>query len=155
MRPLFTALATGLYVGKSPYFPGTCGTLLAVPLVWILNELGPLSYLLLTFASIVGAIYVAEIYEAYHKTHDQSEVVIDEIVGFFLTMALIPLTVKTLVAGFVLFRILDMVKPFPISYFDKNIKGGYGVVFDDLFAGLLANLILQYIVLRTLWLGDF
>ena len=155
MKPIFVALATGFYVGKSPYFPGTCGTLVALPIVWILNQLGPLSYLVITFVSIIGATYVAEMYEVYHNRHDRPEVVIDEIVGFMVTMTLIPQTAITLLTGFILFRILDMVKPFPISYFDKHVSGGYGVVMDDLVAGLIANLILQYLVLRTTWLGVF
>jgi phosphatidylglycerophosphatase A len=155
MKPIFVLLATGFYVGRSPYFPGTCGTLLAIPLVWLMHQLGPTSYLVITFLSVVAATYIAEMYEVYHNRHDRPEVVIDEVVGFMLTMSLLPMTSSTLIAGFFLFRILDMAKPFPISYFDKHVSGGYGVVMDDVVAGLIANLILQYVIFRATWLGVF
>ena len=85
--------------------------------------------------------------------HDRQEIVIDEVAGFLITMAMIPLTWQTWVAGFLLFRFFDAVKPWPISVLDKKVKGGLGVVVDDVAAGLAANLILQVLITKTDWLG--
>lgn len=143
-------LATGFYSGLSPVGPGTAGTLVAIPLVLLLSLLGPLGYTTATFLSILAAVYVAHVYEHEKKTHDLPEVVVDEIVGFFVTMALVPTTPIFLFLGFVLFRAFDILKPYPISYIDRKVQGGFGVVLDDVAAGLVSNVILQ--VIQTYWI---
>ena len=97
----------------------------------------------LTLAIVALAILIADIYEKEHGDHDRQEIVIDEIAGFLVTMALIPFDWRWMILGFVLFRILDILKPFPISYLDQKVKGGLGVVVDDVAAGMIANIILQ------------
>lgn len=137
-------LATFFYVGKIPRAPGTFGTLAAIPLWYILSHyLQPLPYMMLVFALVVGAMVICEMYERQVQTHDNSEVVIDEVVGFLITMTWVPENWKSVVAGFLLFRFFDIAKPFPISYLDKRVRGGVGVVIDDVAAGILASVILQ------------
>jgi phosphatidylglycerophosphatase A len=144
-------LATWFGCGKMPFAPGTFGTLGALPLVWLLASYGPFPYMLSTFVFSVLAIWVAQLYETVGGKHDASEVVIDEVAGFLVTMAWVPLTWPYVIAGFVLFRAFDILKPFPISYIDQRVKGGVGVIGDDLLAGIVSNVLLQ-IILQKGWL---
>ncbi|MEQ1876368.1 MAG: phosphatidylglycerophosphatase A [Bdellovibrionia bacterium] len=156
MNKLLDHLATGFQVGRLGYAPGTFGTLWGIPLAWILSRLGPFPYVLGSLAITLGSIFVAEWYEVQNPgAHDSSEVVIDEVAGFVTAMALIPFEWQTCVAAFVLFRLFDIVKPYPISYLDKNIKGGLGVVADDIAAGVATNICMQIIVFRTTFLGVY
>ncbi len=155
-RPIFRRgillLATWFGCGKSPIAPGTVGTLGALPLVWALAQLPPLSYMFATIILVVVAIFVSQMHEAITGKHDLGEVVIDEVAGFAVTMTLVPFTWPYVALGFVIFRILDALKPFPISYVDRQVKGGIGIVGDDLVAGILSNIILQ-VVLQNRWLA--
>ena len=81
------------------------------------------------------------------------KVVIDEVAGFFVTLTWLPVTWQTFLAGFILFRLLDIWKPLFIGVMDRKIKGGAGTVLDDIAAGIVANLILQAVYYRTDWLG--
>lgn len=156
MGKLLDHLATGFQVGRMGRAPGTLGTLWGIPLCWLFSLAGPLSYLSASMGLTLTAIYVAEWYETQNPTqHDHPEVVIDEIAGYVITMALIPLTVLTIAAGFVLFRFFDILKPFPISYLDRQIKGGLGVVTDDIAAGVAANILMQLLCFNTTLLGTF
>lgn len=153
MQRYAVLIATWFHVGKIPRAPGTWGTLAALPLVFVLHSLG--GYWLMG-ASIVlfpVAVWAAEHFEAASGTHDSKEIVIDEVLGMMITMALLPVTWQAYVAGFALFRLLDITKPFPIGVFDRKVKGGIGVVADDVVAGIIANAILQFVYLKTAWLG--
>jgi phosphatidylglycerophosphatase A len=133
-----------------PFVPGTFGTLGAIPVVCAFALLGPLPYMIATIVFIVFAVIVSQLYESFHEgVHDPSCIVIDEVAGFLVTMTWVPLTPALWLTGFLLFRIFDMLKPFPISVLDRRIKGGLGVVVDDVAAGLVANVLLQF------WLGRF
>lgn len=145
-RKTIVILATWFGCGRSPVMPGTAGTLGAIPLVWLVAQAGPLPYLAFTLLFGILAVFVAQFYESGPAggRHDLPEVVIDEVAGFLVTMAWVPLTWKGWLGGFVLFRALDMAKPFPISWIDRRGEGGAGVVADDLVAGLVANVVLQY-----------
>jgi phosphatidylglycerophosphatase A len=155
MRAVIVFLATGLYSGKSPVLPGTGGTLAALPLVWVFSRFGAMGYFFLTGVFVYLSIWIADLYEREFQRHDRPEVVIDEMAGFLISMCLLPLSRNVLLAAFVLFRALDMIKPFPISVLDKKVPGGYGVVIDDLLAGLITNVVLQVVVWKTDWLGHF
>lgn len=98
-----------------------------------------------TLVFAAGSILVAQKFEDDFGggRHDLPEFVMDEVAGFLVTMALVPFTWSFLLAGFVLFRLLDALKPFPISWFDRKVPGGVGVVADDLVAGIVANILLQ------------
>lgn len=132
-------LATGFGSGLSPVVPGTTGTLAAVPFYLLFAYLGPI-YLwsAIILGSLLG-IYLCDRTSFDMRVHDHGSIVWDEFVGFWLTMALVPtLNWQAVLAGFVLFRIYDMVKPWPISWLDKNIHGGAGIMLDDIVAGLMA-----------------
>jgi phosphatidylglycerophosphatase A len=145
--------ATGFFVGYLKKAPGTWGTLVAVPLAVGLGFLPIELNLIAIFAFALFSIFIAQQYEEGSDRHDAQCIVIDEIAGYFVTMALMPLTWKAFLAGFILFRLLDIFKPFPISFLDRKIPGGFGVVADDLAAGLIGNLILQIVVAKTTWLS--
>jgi phosphatidylglycerophosphatase A len=135
--------ATFFGAGLSPKMPGTVGTLAAIPLWLLLLFAGPIGYMIFTFLLVIFAIFISDEYEKSQPTHDRPEIVIDEVVGFLITMTWLPFGIKYLVLGFVLFRILDIWKPYPISYLNDKVKGGFGVVVDDVAAGLVANILLQ------------
>ncbi|MBI5067867.1 MAG: phosphatidylglycerophosphatase A [Deltaproteobacteria bacterium] len=123
--------------GLSPVAPGTVGTLGAVPLFWLLRPL-PLWLYLVTLAAFVAlAIRAAEAAGAYWKTADASPIVIDEVAGYLVTMALVPWSPGGALLGFLLFRVHDVLKPWPASALDRW-KTGAGVVADDLAAGVWA-----------------
>lgn len=140
---LISYLATFFGAGLSPKMPGTVGTLAAIPLWFLLGLTGPVSYLVCTFLIVILAIFVSDEYERDLDQHDRPEIVIDEVAGFLITMAWLPFEWKYLVVGFLLFRLLDIFKPFPISHLNNKVKGGFGVVIDDVAAGLIANIALQ------------
>ncbi|MBX9769623.1 MAG: phosphatidylglycerophosphatase A [Bdellovibrionales bacterium] len=147
-------LATAGGLGKAPRAPGTFGTLAGIPFIFFFAKLNPLIAFLGTFSIVVGAVFVADAYQTEKGgDHDRQEIVIDEVAGFLIAMAMIPLTWQTWVAGFLLFRFFDALKPWPISVLDRRVKGGLGVVVDDVAAGLVANLILQILITKTDWLG--
>lgn len=153
---LIEALATGFFAGKIKPAPGTWGTLVAIPfavgLAWI-TRATPAAYLILTAAFVLVASLIAELYERNSGAHDPGEIVIDEIVGYMITASWLPFTWQTFVAAFVLFRVFDILKPFPISYIDRKIEGGLGTVLDDVAAGIIANVVLQIVYTQTAWLG--
>lgn len=153
MNRTIEILATWFYLGRLPKAPGTWGTLGAVPLVLLLARAGAISYLILALVVVLVAVFVAQAYESKSDEHDASEIVIDEVAGYVVAAAWLPLTWQTLVGSFVLFRLLDAFKPPPINWIDQRIKGGVGVVADDLVAGMITNVILQVIFTQTNWLG--
>ncbi len=132
--------------GLMPGAPGTFGTLTAVPLVIVLNHLGDFYEGLALIFFIPTAIWSSGLSERCLGRNDPPEVVIDEVVGFLLTLFLLPLTWLTLCLGFVLFRFFDIAKPFPIRRLEKKLTGGTGVVLDDLLAGVYANLSLRLVL---------
>ncbi len=134
---------TGLYVGKIKWAPGTFGTLLAVPLAYGIASLGAMRYLEITVLLIFAAIFACSFFEAHTHSHDNQQIVIDEVVGYLVAFFWLPLTWQYLLGAFILFRFFDILKPYPISYIDQKVKGGLGVVLDDLAAGLVVNIILQ------------
>ncbi len=139
-------LATGLGVGRSPYAPGTMGSLLGVLLVYfLLPQHFGLQFLLFAVVFVVALITSQWLAEA-EGTKDPSVVVIDEIAGQLVTFLWIPFidlhSFKVLLAGFLMFRAFDIWKPWPIRK-AENLPGGLGIVLDDVLAGIFANIILQ------------
>ncbi|MGW8195417.1 MAG: phosphatidylglycerophosphatase A family protein, partial [Desulforhopalus sp.] len=148
MNRLIMALATGLYVGNIRKAPGTWGSLAAfVP--WILaRELAPAAYLLLLVLLFVLGFFVAGSAEKILDRPDAGCIVIDEILGMFVTLFAAPAHPAAWLLGFILFRIFDIFKPFPVSWFDQRIHGGIGIMMDDVIAGLYA-----WVTLQLLWHG--
>lgn len=140
---LVTILATVGYVGKGPVAPGTLGSLVALAFWYVFTLLSPIGYVVATLAFCIFSIVVCTAYENAMQTHDASEIVIDEVAGMLVALALMPVNWKVAVLGFLLFRLFDVLKPFPIGALDKKVKGGFGVVVDDLVAGLITNICLQ------------
>ena len=138
-------VAFGLGTGASPYAPGTMGTLLGVPIVWLLAGWPLWVYLLVTVILILAGTWVCEKTARDIGVHDHSGIVIDEVAGYLVTMIAVPVNIWTLLAGFVLFRLFDVAKPWPIHWLDKKVKGGLGIMIDDVIAGVFA--------LAVMWLG--
>ena len=136
-------LATGCYVGYSPLVPGTTGTLAAIPIYFFLSRLSPLYYMIILLASIYVAIWASDRAEVLLQSRDCRHIVIDEMVGFIVAMFMIPRTLSYILLGFFLFRALDIIKPFPIRALEEGLRGGYGVVLDDIVAGIYTNLIIH------------
>lgn len=136
---LALVVATGLGSGYSPFASGTAGTLVAIPFFLALARLEPWLQLLSTLAFAAIAIWAAGRAAPYFGESDDGRIVSDEIAGYLVTMALVPAEPKFLIAGFLLFRLFDIVKPWPACYFDRKVHNGFGNVMDDLVAGLYAR----------------
>ena len=137
-------IAVGFGSGLAPKAPGTFGSLAALPLVVFAHiSLAPWFYLLFVTALFVLAVYCAERTQRDWQCHDPGRIVIDEWVGLALSYLLLPPQLLVWLAGFVLFRVFDIIKPWPIRWFDRHIKGGFGNVFDDVLAGVFTCVVLQ------------
>ncbi len=135
--------AIGLGSGLAPVAPGTFGTAAALPLVFLLGQLSLLWSALAILLLVVLGVYVSEITSRDIGVEDHGGIVIDEIAGYALTMWALPFEWPWLLAGFVLFRFLDILKPWPVRFFDQHVTGGLGVMADDIVAGLLACCLLH------------
>jgi len=131
-------LSLGFGSGLAPVAPGTFGTLAAVPLYLLLAQLSLPWYLLAVGAGFAVGIYLCQYTSDALGVHDHSAIVWDEFVGYCITMIAVPLAWQWILLGFVLFRVFDIVKPWPVKIADEKMKGGFGIMFDDLLAGLYA-----------------
>ena len=150
MNRFFLILATGFGVGYSPVAPGTLGTLVAIPIYYFLSEIPSPLYEITLIGFIFLSVWISEKAEIFFVKKDDQRIVIDEIIGFLITMLWIPKTTRFIIIGFILFRFFDILKPIPIRRLEKGLKGGYGVVLDDVAAGAYANIVLQVIHLFIL-----
>lgn len=141
-------LATAGYVGRIPWAPGTFGSFIGVFIAAALSYTNTWIYFATTLVITGLAIWVAGQYEQVTGRHDPKEVVIDEVAGYLVTVFLITPTPQNLLIGFLVFRVLDILKPFPISWVDKKVPGGFGTVADDLAAGLIGLLFMHLVVAR-------
>jgi len=146
LENLFIVFATCGYIGYFPWIPGTIGTLMGALVYLALFRLHPLLYSVDLIALIFVASWISEKAERLLGEKDSQVIVIDECVGFLVTMAWIDPTPKGLVLGFVLFRIFDVLKVPPARWLEQHMRGGYGVVLDDVIAGLYGNLVLRVIL---------
>ena len=145
MRRLTILLATCGGVGLSPFAPGTAGTLVAIPIFLLLALLPWWLYILCVCSIGVIACRAADAAERIFQEKDPHRVVIDEAVGFFITMTAFPVTWQYLLAGFVFFRLFDIIKPPPIRLVERKVPGGYGVVLDDVVAGIYAHIAVRIV----------
>jgi phosphatidylglycerophosphatase A len=145
MKHFILFFATGFAVGYSPIAPGTLGTLIAIPVYYFLSNIPSPLYEITLIGFFFLSVWISGNAEIFFGKKDDQRIVIDEMVGFLVTMLWVPKTAIFVVAGFFLFRFFDILKPFPIRRLEKKLKGGYGVVLDDVMAGVYANIVLQII----------
>jgi len=145
MKHFILLLATGFGVGYSPIAPGTLGTLIAIPVYYFLSNISSPLYEITLIGFFFLSVWISENAEIFLGKKDDQRIVIDEIMGFLVTMLWVPKTAILMVIGFFLFRFFDILKPFPIRRLEKKLKGGYGVVLDDVLAGVYANIALHVI----------
>ena len=136
-------VATGFFVGNLPFAPGTFGSLIGLPLCFLLSRLDLLKSLICILIFILFAMGIASAAEKIIKQRDPGQIVIDEIAGLMVTLAGLPFNLKTALAGFIIFRVFDILKPFPIRMIDRSVGGGSGIVLDDVVAGIYGNLIIR------------
>jgi phosphatidylglycerophosphatase A len=142
-------VATGFFIGTVPVAPGTFGSLIGLPVCFLLSRLNFLQSVIFILVFILFAIGIASAAEKILKQKDPGQIVIDEIAGLMVTFTGLPFNLKTALAGFLIFRVLDILKPFPIRTLEKRIGGGSGVVLDDVMAGVYGNLILRLVTYLT------
>lgn len=143
------SLATGLGAGLSPYAPGTVGTIMGIPLCLLFSLLTPELSLLSVIAFCFFAVYVSGEAEILYEEKDSRKIVIDEISGYLVAMLFVHPSAGTLAAGFFLFRLFDILKPFPVRLLEQCLPRGYGVVGDDVMAGIYSGVFLRLAVLLS------
>ena len=145
-RKVFTSpvlwLAFGFGSGLAPRAPGTAGTLIAIPLYLVLARLPLPGYLLAVALISLAGVWICQKASQQLGVHDHPGIVWDEFAGYLVTMIPAPAGWPWVVAGFVLFRVFDIWKPWPVSWADRQLKGGLGIMVDDLLAGAIAGFIL-------------
>ena len=147
-NPIFL-LAFGFGSGFAPKAPGTAGTLLAVLIHLILVNLPPWIHGTIIFAAFFIGIWICGRTAEYLGVHDHEGIVWDELVGYWLMMFLVPSNWLWVSFGFVLFRILDIFKPWPISVVDRQVGGGLGIMLDDLLAGVMGAVCIHAIIVLS------
>jgi phosphatidylglycerophosphatase A len=145
MRRFIVISASWFGTGFSPFASGTVGTLAAIPLYLALAPLPLPLYLLTLAAFFFFSCWVSDRAEVIFGEQDSGKIVIDEVAGFLITMTAVPLSWQGVAAGFLLFRFFDIAKIPPARYFDRRVKNGYGVVLDDVVAGLYACISLHFL----------
>ena len=141
-------IATCFGIGNLPRAPGTWGSLAALPIAWIvLQALGPVWLAVAAVLVFVLGWWASEIVVRDSPDKDPGSIVIDEVAGQMLTLAAAPLAPEYFAAGFVLFRIADIWKPWPVSWADRRVAGGLGVMVDDMLTGLYAAIVLYALVM--------
>lgn len=136
-------LAFGFGSGAAPKAPGTFGTLAAIPVYLLLAQLPLWAFIAVIVVSFFVGIYLCDQTSKDMGVHDHGGIVWDEFVGFWITMIALPFHWAWILAGFVLFRFFDIIKPWPISWLDKRVEGGFGIMIDDVIAGVFALVILH------------
>jgi phosphatidylglycerophosphatase A len=139
-------VALGFGSGLAPKAPGTAGTVVAVPLYLSMQSLPLLTYLMITTCLFIAGIWICTYTAEKLGVHDHPSIVFDEIVGYLITMVAAPAGWLPVLIGFILFRLLDALKPWPISWFDRNVNGGLGIMLDDVVAGMIAMVLIQGLV---------
>lgn len=136
-------LSTWFGTGLLKPAPGTWGTLAALPFAWcIAKYYGQEALIIASILIYFLGVYTSHIYSKLTNSHDASEVVIDEVAGVWLTLGFVPINISSLIIGFLLFRLFDIFKPWPIGPVDKRMPGGWGIMTDDMIAGLFAGILL-------------
>jgi len=139
---LSKAIATVFFIGYAPFAPGTFGSLAGLIFVWLLKPNVPWQLIIMISGFIVGT-FCAHSTEISLGEKDSKRIVVDEFIGYFVSIAFLPQIPGYLIAAFLLFRFFDIIKPPPIRDLEKAVSGGMGIMLDDMLAGLFTNIILQ------------
>ena len=142
--------ATVFYVGLIPIAPGTFGTIAAIPLFYALSFTPLYLYLAITVLIILISVWASVVAEEIFGKTDPGEVVADEVCGYLVTMILVPVTLGNIFFGFLLFRLFDIAKPYPIRKFER-LLGGLGIVMDDVMAGVYSCITLHILGRWFFW----
>lgn len=134
-------LAFGLGTGLAPYGPGTWGAVLALPVAWGLHLAGSAAYAAVTCIIAVAGVWICGHAARRLGVHDHPGINLDEVAGQLVACAMAPLDWRWFLLAFVLFRVFDIAKPWPIGWLDRRLKGGAGIMADDLAAGVVAGAI--------------
>ncbi len=144
-RWIAQTIATFFYLGYSPFAPGTVGTLGAIALFYLLSHFSALVYTLFSLGFTVASVWASGEAESMFGKTDPGQIVADEVCGYLVTMFLIPPSLRNIILGFFLFRFFDVIKPPPARRLE-HLPGGFGIVMDDIFAGIYSNIILQVVI---------
>ena len=138
---------TGFYSGKIKFMPGTCGTLVAVLLYYFFfNNALITNIIIIIFLFFLSLMILNYSYsKSIFKEIDDKSIVIDEVIGYLSFMIFFNPTINNIIIGFILFRIFDIIKPFPINLIDRKLKNSLGVILDDIIAGFFSGLILYLV----------
>lgn len=136
-------LASGCFIGNISFAPGTFGTILGLPLCFLLSKIDLPVAALLAVLFIFFAVLIAQEAEKILRKKDPGAIVIDEIAGIVVTLFGLPFNLFCTAAGFIIFRALDILKPYPIRLLERKLSGGAGIVLDDVAAGIFGNLLLR------------
>lgn len=139
----FIALGAGL--GLAPKAPGTFGTVLGIPLLLIMPQ-NLIAYAIVVLALFALGVWCCDVCAKNLGVHDHPGIVWDEVVGYLITMAAVPRNLWWVIAGFVVFRLFDIIKPWPISWVDRQVHGGLGIMLDDVLAAFFALIVMQVAV---------
>ncbi|MCI4624740.1 MAG: phosphatidylglycerophosphatase A [Candidatus Magnetoovum sp. WYHC-5] len=149
IRLLFKYIASLGFIGFLPIAPGTWGTLAGFVFLWLVQVDG-FYLLILSLIVLVIGVFAAQIAEEEFNKKDSGHIIIDELCGYFVSVVFIEQSMSVLIAGFFLFRFFDIVKPQPVRLCEK-LPGGFGVMLDDVMAGIYANIVIQIVILTGLW----
>lgn len=139
-------LAFGFGSGCAPKAPGTFGTVMALPFYLLLSTLPIAAYVLVLVLALVAGIWICGRTAHVLGVHDHGGIVWDEFVGLWIALCAVPLSWQAVLCGFVLFRLFDIWKPWPIGWLDRQVSGGFGIMLDDVVAGLYAAILMQMAV---------
>jgi phosphatidylglycerophosphatase A len=136
LRTFTGFFACGFGAGLSPIAPGTAGTMATIPLAWLLSGLPLPAYLLAVLIALLFGIYASSVAGNRLGNKDPGVIVWDEMVGFWIAVAFVPVHWAWWLAAFFLFRLFDIAKPWPVSWADRRLQGGLGIMLDDVIAGI-------------------
>ena len=141
-------ILTGFYIGKIKYAPGTFGTLLAVPIFLLIYDFNLITKISIVFLIFLISLFLLDLSykKQIFKNIDDKSIVIDEIIGYLIFIVFFDNTLFVLFSSFLIFRLFDIVKPYPISLIDKKMKNALGVILDDIIAGLFSGITLFIII---------
>jgi len=135
-------ISLGFGSGLAPKAPGTFGTLVGIPFFLLFADFSLFNYFLITLVFLLIGIWASQVYSDHLGVHDHGSIVWDEVVGYLITMIASPPQWQWIIFGFVVFRLFDIWKPWPIRLLDKHVHGGVGIMIDDVLAGVYAAIVL-------------